>query len=158
MSPVWTVLSILTIRVLTLPLNFSILTSGLRSNFPSVEHHLSSAKPPHLLFLTETQVSETAYSTPFSVPSYIFYPHLFHIIPVPSTISNEHIVFFVCQLCLSLRLPAYSLRCPSLYPTSLLTANVAKRCLSLFFCCLSVLNFALYVIYGSCFPSFPGSE
>ncbi|MPC80690.1 hypothetical protein E2C01_075277 [Portunus trituberculatus] len=30
---------------------------GLRSNFQSVEHHLSSTKT-HLLFLTETQLSE----------------------------------------------------------------------------------------------------
>ena len=47
---------------------------GLRSNFQSVEHHLSSAKP-HLLFLTETQVSEATDSSPYSVPSYYLYPH-----------------------------------------------------------------------------------
>ena len=47
---------------------------GLRSNFQSVEHHLSSAKP-HLLFLTETQVSVATDSTPFSVPSYFLYTH-----------------------------------------------------------------------------------
>ena len=46
----------------------------LRSNFQSLEHHLSSTKP-HLLFLTETQVSEATGSTPFSVPSYFLYPH-----------------------------------------------------------------------------------
>ena len=40
---------------------------GLRSNFPSVEHHLSSTKP-HLRFLTETQVCEATDSSPFSVP------------------------------------------------------------------------------------------
>ncbi|MPC53492.1 hypothetical protein E2C01_047386 [Portunus trituberculatus] len=33
---------------------------GLRSNFQSVEHHLSSTKP-HLLFLTETQLSEVPF-------------------------------------------------------------------------------------------------
>ncbi|MPC99936.1 hypothetical protein E2C01_095383 [Portunus trituberculatus] len=36
-------------------INFSNI-HGLRSNFQSVEHHLSSTKP-HLLFLTETQLS-----------------------------------------------------------------------------------------------------
>ena len=39
---------------------------GLSSNFQSVEHHLLSAKP-HLLFLTETQVSEHTDSIPYSV-------------------------------------------------------------------------------------------
>ena len=47
---------------------------GLRSDFQSVEHHLSSTKP-HLLFLTETQVSEATDSNPFSVPSYFLYSH-----------------------------------------------------------------------------------
>ena len=47
---------------------------GLRSNFNSVEHHLSSAKP-HLLFLTETQVDGRSDSKPYSVPSYCLYPH-----------------------------------------------------------------------------------
>ena len=46
---------------------------GLNSNFPSVEHHLSSSKP-HLLFLTETQLSVGTDSKPFSVPSYFLYP------------------------------------------------------------------------------------
>ncbi len=45
---------------------------GLRSKFQSVDHHLSSAKP-HLLFLTETQVSVTTDSSPVSVPSYFLY-------------------------------------------------------------------------------------
>ena len=45
---------------------------GLRSNFSSVEHHLSTTKP-HLLFLTETQVSEATDSSPYSVPSYFLY-------------------------------------------------------------------------------------
>ncbi|MPC51265.1 hypothetical protein E2C01_045111 [Portunus trituberculatus] len=47
---------------------------GLRSNFQSVKHHLSSTKP-NLLFLTETQLSEATDSSPFSVPSYFLYPH-----------------------------------------------------------------------------------
>ena len=47
---------------------------GIRSNFQSVEHHLSSSKP-HLLFLTETQVSVATDSSPFSVPSYFLYSH-----------------------------------------------------------------------------------
>ena len=47
---------------------------GLRSNFQSVEHHLSSTKS-HLLFLTETQLSVTTDSSPFSVPSYFLYLH-----------------------------------------------------------------------------------
>ncbi|MPC32505.1 hypothetical protein E2C01_025818 [Portunus trituberculatus] len=47
---------------------------GLRSNFNFVEHHLSYTKP-HLLFLTETQLSEATDSIPFSVPSYFLYPH-----------------------------------------------------------------------------------
>ena len=46
----------------------------LRSNFQSVEHHLSSTKS-HLLFLTERQLSVTTDSSPFSVPSYFLYPH-----------------------------------------------------------------------------------
>ncbi|MPC93629.1 hypothetical protein E2C01_088763 [Portunus trituberculatus] len=46
---------------------------GLRSNFQSVEHHLTFTKP-HLLFLTETQLSEAANSSPFSVPSYFLCP------------------------------------------------------------------------------------
>jgi exonuclease III len=45
---------------------------GLDSNFLFVEHHLSSSKP-HLLFLTETQMSELADSNPFSVDSYCLY-------------------------------------------------------------------------------------
>ncbi|MPC85353.1 hypothetical protein E2C01_080123 [Portunus trituberculatus] len=47
---------------------------GLRSNFQSVEHHLSSTIP-HLLFLTETQQSEVTDSSSFSVPSYFLYSH-----------------------------------------------------------------------------------
>ena len=47
---------------------------GLKSYFQSVEHHLFSTKP-HLLFLTETQLSVATDSNPFSVPSYFFYPH-----------------------------------------------------------------------------------
>ena len=46
---------------------------GLSSNFQSVEHHLLSTKP-HLLFLTETQVSEQTDSSPYSVSSYFLYP------------------------------------------------------------------------------------
>ena len=46
---------------------------GLCSNFQSVEHHLSSSKP-HLLFLTETQISVDTDSKPFSVSSYYLYP------------------------------------------------------------------------------------
>ena len=47
---------------------------GLRSNFQSVEHHLSSTKP-HLIFLTETQLSVPTDSSSFSVPSYFLYSH-----------------------------------------------------------------------------------
>ena len=57
----------------TFPLDFCNIR-GLRSNFQSVEHHLSTTKP-HLLFLTETQLSVTTDSNPFSVPSYFLYPH-----------------------------------------------------------------------------------
>ncbi len=46
--------------------------SGLRSNFHSTEHHLSSSKP-HLLFLTETQVFGATNSSLYSVPSYFLY-------------------------------------------------------------------------------------
>ena len=46
---------------------------GLFTNFPFVEHHLSSSKP-HLLFLTETQLLECADSKPYSVTSYCLYP------------------------------------------------------------------------------------
>ncbi|KAL7640504.1 UNVERIFIED_CONTAM: hypothetical protein RMT77_008779 [Armadillidium vulgare] len=46
---------------------------GLFTNFPFVEHHLSSSRP-HLLFLTETQVSECSDSGPYSVSSYCLYP------------------------------------------------------------------------------------
>ncbi|MPD04999.1 hypothetical protein E2C01_100716 [Portunus trituberculatus] len=49
---------------------------GLRSNFHSVEHHLSSTKS-HLLFHTETQLSEATDSSPFFVHSCILYSH-FH--------------------------------------------------------------------------------
>ena len=45
---------------------------GLSSNFNSVEHHLFSAKP-HLLFLTETQVSDSSSSDHFTVSSYCLY-------------------------------------------------------------------------------------
>ena len=47
---------------------------GLRSNVQSVEHYLSSTKP-HLLFLTETQLSVATDNSLFSVPSYFFYPY-----------------------------------------------------------------------------------
>ena len=56
----------------TLSINFCNIR-GLSSNFIPVEHHLSSSKP-HLLFLTETQLSEATDSKPFSVPSYFLYP------------------------------------------------------------------------------------
>ncbi|XP_050715769.1 uncharacterized protein LOC126998326 [Eriocheir sinensis] len=46
---------------------------GLPSNFHSVEHHFSSSKS-HLLFLTETHVSEATDSNLYSVPSYYLYP------------------------------------------------------------------------------------
>src|ERR1700755_643843 len=46
---------------------------GLFTNFPFVEHHLSSSRP-HLLFLTETQVFECSDSKPYSVSSYCLYP------------------------------------------------------------------------------------
>ncbi|KAL7646845.1 UNVERIFIED_CONTAM: hypothetical protein RMT77_002101 [Armadillidium vulgare] len=46
---------------------------GLFTNFHFVEHHLSSSKP-HLLFLTETQVSGCSDSKPYSVSSYCLYP------------------------------------------------------------------------------------
>ncbi|MPC60987.1 hypothetical protein E2C01_055049 [Portunus trituberculatus] len=46
----------------------------LKSNFQPVEHCLSSTKP-HLLFLTETQLSEATDSSPFSVPTYFLYSH-----------------------------------------------------------------------------------
>ena len=52
----------------------SLLLSSLTFTFQSVEHHLSSTKP-HLLFLTETQLSVTTDSNPFSVSSYFLYPH-----------------------------------------------------------------------------------
>ena len=57
----------------TFTLNFCNIR-GLRSNFQSVEHHLSSTKP-HLLFLTETQLSVTTDSSPFSVLSFFLYPN-----------------------------------------------------------------------------------
>ena len=78
MSPGRTALSVSTVSVLTLPLTFFSINfcniRGFRPNFKSVEHHLSSTKP-HLLFLTETQVSEATDSNPFSVPTYFLYPH-----------------------------------------------------------------------------------
>ena len=77
MSPGRIALLISILSLLTPPNIFSITfcnIRGLRSNFQSVEHHLSSTKP-HLLFLTETQVSEATNSNPFSVPSYFLYPH-----------------------------------------------------------------------------------
>ncbi len=45
---------------------------GLRSNFHSFQHHLSSSKP-HLLFLTETQVLGATDRNLYSVPSYCLY-------------------------------------------------------------------------------------
>ncbi|MPC32612.1 hypothetical protein E2C01_025932 [Portunus trituberculatus] len=78
MSPGWTALLTMTKNVLTPPSTFFYINfcniRGLRSNFQSVEHHLSSTKP-HLLFLTETQLSEATDSGPFSVPSYFLYSH-----------------------------------------------------------------------------------
>ncbi|MPC72856.1 hypothetical protein E2C01_067170 [Portunus trituberculatus] len=44
----------------------------LRSNFQTVEHHLSSINP-HILFLTKTQLSEVTDSSPLSLPSYFLY-------------------------------------------------------------------------------------
>ncbi|MPC24982.1 hypothetical protein E2C01_018077 [Portunus trituberculatus] len=65
-------------KSLDISLNFSYINfcniRSLRSNFESVEHHLSSTKP-HLLFLTETQLPEETDSSPFSVPSYFLYSH-----------------------------------------------------------------------------------
>ena len=43
-------------------------------SFQSVEHNISSTIPP-FLFLTETQLSVTTDSSPFSVLAYFFYPH-----------------------------------------------------------------------------------
>ncbi|MPD01860.1 hypothetical protein E2C01_097405 [Portunus trituberculatus] len=48
---------------------------GLSSNFQSVEHHLSSTKP-HLLFLTETQLSEATSLFPPTFFIFIFVPKL----------------------------------------------------------------------------------
>ena len=45
---------------------------GLLSNFLPVEHHLGTSKPD-LLFLSETQVSESSDSSSFSVPYYHLY-------------------------------------------------------------------------------------
>ena len=44
----------------------------LRSSFQFVEHHRSSTKP-HVLFLTETQLSLITNRSPFSVPFYFLY-------------------------------------------------------------------------------------
>ncbi|MPC08760.1 hypothetical protein E2C01_001352 [Portunus trituberculatus] len=49
---------------------------GLRSNFQSVEHHLSSPKP-HILFLTETHLPEA------TVPPSLFPPTFSILIFVP---------------------------------------------------------------------------
>ncbi|MPC22823.1 hypothetical protein E2C01_015851 [Portunus trituberculatus] len=72
-----TVLSVATQNVFTPPSTFFFINfyniRSLRSNFQSVEHHLSSTKS-HLLFLTKTQVSEAIDSSSFSVPSYFLYP------------------------------------------------------------------------------------
>ena len=46
---------------------------GLSSNFSSVEHHLVRAKP-HILALTETQMSAAASTSPFKVSNYTLYP------------------------------------------------------------------------------------
>ncbi|MPC31624.1 hypothetical protein E2C01_024919 [Portunus trituberculatus] len=62
-------------RCLNTSLNFFFINffniRDLRYHFQSVEHHLFSTKS-HLLFLTETQLSEAMDSSPFSVPSYFF--------------------------------------------------------------------------------------
>ena len=47
---------------------------GLRFNFQYVEHYISCTKP-HILFLTETQLSVTTDGSPFSVLSFFLYPH-----------------------------------------------------------------------------------
>ncbi|MPC72018.1 hypothetical protein E2C01_066310 [Portunus trituberculatus] len=64
-------------RCLDISLNFSCINfcniRGLRFNFQSVEHHLSSTKLN--LFHTEIQLSEVTDSNLFSVPSYFIYPH-----------------------------------------------------------------------------------
>ncbi|MPC44401.1 hypothetical protein E2C01_038075 [Portunus trituberculatus] len=65
-------------KCLDLSLNFFFINCcnilGLRSNFQSVENHLSSTIS-HLLFLTKTQLTEATDSSPFSVPSYFLNPH-----------------------------------------------------------------------------------
>ena len=57
---------------------------SLRSNFQSVEHHLSSSKP-YLLFLTETKLSETTDSSLYPVPSYFLYSHFYLKLAIVST-------------------------------------------------------------------------
>ncbi|MPC28296.1 hypothetical protein E2C01_021497 [Portunus trituberculatus] len=65
-------------KCLDISLNFFFINfcniRSLRSNFQSVEHHLSSIKP-YLLFFTETQLSVATDSSSCSVPSYFLYSH-----------------------------------------------------------------------------------
>ncbi|MPC82039.1 hypothetical protein E2C01_076682 [Portunus trituberculatus] len=78
MFPGRTAISVATQNAFNTSLNFFFINfcyiRGLRSNFQSVEHHLSSTKP-HLLFLTDTQLCEATDSTSISVPSYFLYSH-----------------------------------------------------------------------------------
>ena len=86
----------------------------LKSNFQSVEHHLSSTKP-HLLFLTETKLSVTTDSSPFSVPSYFLYPHFLSkagccaYVRNDITCSRAHNLESSQFSTIWLRLPCYSL-------------------------------------------------
>ncbi len=61
---------------------------GLRFNFHSVEHHISSSKPH--LFLTETQVSEATDSSLYSVPSYFLLLNFRPKLAVASMYSCSH--------------------------------------------------------------------
>ncbi|MPC49320.1 hypothetical protein E2C01_043118 [Portunus trituberculatus] len=65
-------------KCLDTSLNFSFIIycniRDLLSNFQSVERHHSSTKP-HLLFLTETRLSEGTDYSSFYVPSYFLCPH-----------------------------------------------------------------------------------
>ena len=80
MSPAWITPLKTTLGVLTLPLILFLdfcNINGLRSNFQSVELHLSSTKP-HLLFLTETQLPVTTDSSPFLLFPPTFSLHIFN--------------------------------------------------------------------------------
>lgn len=68
---------------------------GLRSNYQSVEPHLSFKY--HFLFLTDNQVSEVTDTNKFSASSHLFYPHFKTNVGCSISVCNDITILLSCS-------------------------------------------------------------